>query len=178
MYMGSSTVRRTKLAEHVEARAAEMRKQERADKLAKLRADFERGERLVEIWSETPPPKNADPIAEFPKSIMGYVPHVTFIVRSVARMFNVDPLAMQGRRRFKELILPRHTAMYIAREATPMSFPQIGRNIGGHDHTSVIHAHNKIARMVATDPVFAASVGKIIEEVRLSREFHPCYWGA
>lgn len=60
---------------------------------------------------------------------------------------------------------PRQIAMYLAREITKMSFPQIGHRFGGKDHTSVIHAHRQVAKRIETDPAIAADVQALREEL-------------
>ncbi len=61
-------------------------------------------------------------------------------------------------RRTGGLIRARHTAMYLARLETSKSLPEIGRLFGGRDHTTVLHAVNKMAKRAADDPEYAAEI--------------------
>src|SRR5208282_2515025 len=54
-----------------------------------------------------------------------------------------------------------HIAMYLAKELTPRSLPDIGRRIGGRDHTTVLHGVRKIAALIKRDPNLAAEVATI-----------------
>jgi chromosomal replication initiator protein len=58
---------------------------------------------------------------------------------------------MKSSARSRKLTLPRQIAMYLARELTSLSLPDIGRYFGGRDHTTVIHACRKVERTQATD---------------------------
>lgn len=57
-----------------------------------------------------------------------------------------------GQRRLKKLCAIRHIAVYLATELTGKSLPEIGRVFGGRDHTTILHARDKIARLRLTDP--------------------------
>jgi chromosomal replication initiator protein len=67
------------------------------------------------------------------------------ILDAVARHFGVSVEALRGKARHKEIVAPRHLAMYLLREDARLSYPQIGTLMGGRDHTSVLHAYEKIA---------------------------------
>ena len=56
-----------------------------------------------------------------------------------------------GRSRNKEIVVPRQVAMYLLREETDASLPQIGDLLGGRDHTTVMYAHAKITEQVEKD---------------------------
>ncbi len=85
----------------------------------------------------------------------------------VARHYHVDLHDMKSKRRTDAIAFPRQIAMYLARTLTEMSTTQIGDAFGGRDHTTVMHASNKIKNRLETDPFFAALVNKIIQEIRL-----------
>lgn len=70
----------------------------------------------------------------------GKVISVDEIQKSVAEQFQIKVLDMKSKKRTKNLVYPRQIAMHICRELTPLSFPEIGRNFGGRDHTTVMHA--------------------------------------
>lgn len=84
-------------------------------------------------------------------------PHVTDIQTAVCQQYHITPLEMTSRRQTRRLARPRQLAMYLARELTPMSMPEIGRAFS-RDHTTVIHACRTIEAIMATDRHFASAV--------------------
>jgi len=69
---------------------------------------------------------------------------VDFIQRCVAEDFGISLHDLKTTRRTKNIVLPRQIAMYLSRELTELSLPEIGNNFGGKDHTTVLHSYNKI----------------------------------
>jgi chromosomal replication initiator protein len=67
------------------------------------------------------------------------------IIEAVGRYYGVSLEDLRGKARNKTIIAPRHLAMYLLREDGRLSFPQIGSLLGGRDHSSVLHACEKIA---------------------------------
>jgi chromosomal replication initiator protein len=84
----------------------------------------------------------------------------------VARHFHLDLHDMKSKRRTDAIAFPRQIAMYLARTLTEMSTTQIGDSFGGKDHTTVMHATNKVKGRLDSDPFFTALVNKIIQEIR------------
>mgnify|MGYP002753423578 FL=1 len=72
---------------------------------------------------------------------------------------------MKGKKRNKHIVLPRQIAMYISRELTDNSLPKIGKEFGGKDHTTVIHAHEKIENLVDEDPEVTDNIQKIKQQL-------------
>src|SRR5262249_36781449 len=66
----------------------------------------------------------------------------------VCERFSVHPDEPTGDRRSQNIVYPRQVAMYLSRELTDSSLPKIGKEFGGRDHTTVIHATSKIARLI------------------------------
>jgi len=60
----------------------------------------------------------------------------------------MDVEQLQSRSRTRNLVHARQIAMYVCRELTDLSYPQIGREFGGRDHTTVIHAYEKVAALM------------------------------
>ena len=76
------------------------------------------------------------------------------IQKAVASHFGVTPADICSKRRTQSVVRPRHVAMYLAKTMTTRSLPDIGRRFGGRDHSTVIHAVNKVTAMLdAGDPV-------------------------
>lgn len=74
------------------------------------------------------------------------------IKKCVSNFFNIKVSEIVAKKRTRNLAYPRHIAMYLCRKHTTLSYPEIGENFGGRDHSSVIHASNVIATKVAHDP--------------------------
>ena len=83
------------------------------------------------------------------------------IQREVARYYNIRQSEMHSKRRARGIVRPRQVAMYLAKDLTNHSYPQIGSRFGGRDHTTVMHAVRKIEDLIAEDKQFADDVGMI-----------------
>lgn len=76
------------------------------------------------------------------------------IQKIVAARYGVKVADIQSKRRTKTVVRPRHVAMYLAKTLTTRSLPDIGRRFGGRDHSTVIHAVNKVIALIdAGDPL-------------------------
>lgn len=73
------------------------------------------------------------------------------ILQCVASFYNMKVSDLKGQRRLKQLVRPRHVAMYLVRRHTELSFPEIGRLFGNRDHATVQHACKKIASLLSKD---------------------------
>ena len=73
------------------------------------------------------------------------------IQEAVGAFYGVSVKEIKGSRRVQNIVLARQVAMYLSREMTDNSLPRIGKEFGGKDHTTVIHAYEKIKSMVDTD---------------------------
>ena len=80
------------------------------------------------------------------------------IQRRVAEHFTIRLAEMTSDRRAQIVARPRQVAMYLAKQLTTRSLPDIGRKFGGRDHTTVIHAVRKIEELMLTDPLLAEDV--------------------
>jgi chromosomal replication initiator protein len=69
----------------------------------------------------------------------------------VAERFGLSLAELCGDKRSQNIVYPRQVAMYLSRELTDSSLPKIGKEFGGRDHTTVIHAYSKIDRMIRED---------------------------
>ncbi|MFU8855442.1 MAG: chromosomal replication initiator protein DnaA [Deferrisomatales bacterium] len=74
------------------------------------------------------------------------------ILKVVTQHFQVSLADLKGQRRTKGLAYPRQIAMYLCRELTGSSYPEIGQKIGGRDHSTVMYACSKITASLAKDP--------------------------
>jgi chromosomal replication initiator protein len=86
----------------------------------------------------------------FPQGDSGQV-SIERIQELVSERFQLTRKQLCGDRRSQNIVYPRQVAMYLSRELTDASLPKIGREFGGRDHTTVIHATSKIARLIKED---------------------------
>jgi chromosomal replication initiator protein len=77
---------------------------------------------------------------------------VDVIQRTVADYFNLSPNELKGKKRTRQVAFPRQIAMYIARDITEASMTDIGLEFGGRDHTTVMHACQRVESRMRTDP--------------------------
>ncbi len=80
------------------------------------------------------------------------------IQKRVAAHFNIRVADMHSARRARAVARPRQVAMYLAKQLTSRSLPEIGRKFGGRDHTTVMHAVKKVEQLCETDSSFADDV--------------------
>jgi len=80
------------------------------------------------------------------------------IQRKVSEHFRIPMTGMASARRERSVARPRQVAMYLAKQLTTRSLPEIGRKFGNRDHTTVLHAVNRVQELMAQDPAFAEDV--------------------
>ncbi|MHA1107693.1 MAG: helix-turn-helix domain-containing protein, partial [Alphaproteobacteria bacterium] len=80
------------------------------------------------------------------------------IQKRVAEHFNIRMADMHSARRARAVARPRQVAMYLAKQLTSRSLPEIGRKFGGRDHTTVMHAVKKIDELRQSDAGFSEDV--------------------
>jgi len=80
------------------------------------------------------------------------------IQKRVAEHFNIKTAEMHSARRSRAVARPRQVAMYLCKQLTSRSLPEIGRKFGGRDHTTVMHAIRKVDELIAVDNGFAEDV--------------------
>jgi hypothetical protein len=88
------------------------------------------------------------------------------IKQTVCRKYNVKLSDMDSKKRKREITHPRQVAMYLTRELTDMSLPKIGASFGGRDHTTVLHACDKITGEIRTNPALAEEIRSLKEEIK------------
>ncbi|MEK6189654.1 MAG: chromosomal replication initiator protein DnaA [Carnobacterium alterfunditum] len=73
------------------------------------------------------------------------------VQHAVSKYYQLSIADLKGKKRIKSIVLPRQIAMYLSRELTSNSLPKIGAEFGGKDHTTVIHAYEKIVHALTKD---------------------------
>jgi chromosomal replication initiator protein len=89
------------------------------------------------------------------------------IQKRVAEHFNIRLADMHSARRARAVARPRQVAMYLCKQLTPRSLPEIGRKFGGRDHTTVMHAVRKVEELMTSD-------GALAEDIELLRRMLEC----
>ncbi|KRD95067.1 chromosomal replication initiator protein [Priestia megaterium] len=114
---------------------------------------------------------NADLAAEALKDIIPSskprVITIQDIQQIVGQEFNIKLDDFKAKKRTKSVAFPRQIAMYLSRELTDFSLPKIGEEFGGRDHTTVIHAHEKISKLVQTDTDLQKQIKEISESLKI-----------
>jgi len=87
------------------------------------------------------------------------------ILRNVSVFFNIKVSDLKSKKRTRNISVPRQIAMFICREHTKVSLPEIGRQFGGKDHTTVIFSHKKIKKIISENNELSRSVEKIIRNI-------------
>ena len=93
---------------------------------------------------------------------------ITFegIIKVVADHYNVKEEELFNKKRTQNIAFPRQIAMYLCRELADLSYPRIGELFGGRDHTTVIHAYEKISKMKADNIKLQTEMQEMMEILR------------
>ena len=86
-------------------------------------------------------------------------------MKSVAKYYDIKVSDIKSKRRTRDISIPRQIAMFLCREHTKSSLPEIGRQFGGKDHTTVIFSYKKISGLVKENNDLKASIQEIIEHI-------------
>ena len=88
----------------------------------------------------------------------------------VARAFGIEPHVAIGRGRHREVVWPRHVAVWVVRTVFPqLSYPMIGTLFGGRDHSSIIYGFDKVVYRREREADFAALTDALVEGLRQER---------
>lgn len=88
------------------------------------------------------------------------------IQNTVCKYYQVSLTDLKGKKRVKSIVVPRQIAMYLSRELTANSLPKIGAEFGGKDHTTVIHAYEKITHAVTKDHQLKQDIEEIKNKLK------------
>ncbi|POR05368.1 chromosomal replication initiation protein DnaA [Alkalispirochaeta sphaeroplastigenens] len=91
---------------------------------------------------------------------------VDIIQRVVADYFNLSSNELKGKKRTRQVAFPRQMAMYITREITEASMTDVGLEFGGRDHTTVMHACQRISSRMRTDPTIEDIIQTLIRKIK------------
>ena len=94
---------------------------------------------------------------------------IELILSTVAEVTGVSVTEVTGDKRSRPVVEARHLAMYLARELTDASLPKIGERIGGRDHTTVLHAVDKITKLMREDREMYGLVQRLTTKIKSTR---------
>ena len=87
------------------------------------------------------------------------------IIKRVSIHFNMKISDMKSAKRLKAVVLPRQIAMYLSRQLTSSSYPEIGDRFGGKDHSTIIHAIRKIEKLMVEDFQLRTTIENLRKEL-------------
>lgn len=88
------------------------------------------------------------------------------ILKVVADNYNITVSDLKGKKRDQKVSAARFIAIYIAREMTEYSFTELGNEFGGRDHSSIMHAYNKVNERIQTDSSYMARIKSLMDDVK------------
>ncbi len=98
------------------------------------------------------------------------VPTADVIIDEVCKFYNIDPDALRGQGRTKDISLARQIAMYQIRSMTNLSLKEIGKEFEGRDHTTVLHSIERVTKMVKEDPEIKEIIKDITANINIRYE--------
>ncbi|HJC99482.1 MAG TPA: chromosomal replication initiator protein DnaA, partial [Candidatus Dwaynia gallinarum] len=94
---------------------------------------------------------------------------IEYIQETIANYFDLNIEMLKSQRRTQNIAFPRQIAMYLCRKLTDSSLPKIGENFGGRDHTTVIHAYEKILNKIESDQDFNNTINELSNKILNNR---------
>ena len=94
---------------------------------------------------------------------------IEYIQETIANYFDLNIEMLKYQRRTQNIAFPRQIAMYLCRKLTDSSLPKIGENFGGRDHTTVIHAYEKILNKIESDQDFNNTINELSNKILNNR---------
>ncbi len=88
------------------------------------------------------------------------------IQKVVADNYQISISELKGKKRDKKYVFPRQVAIYIARELTEISYSELGNEFGGKDHSTIMHAYEKIAESIKMDSNLESKINILIREIK------------
>ena len=87
------------------------------------------------------------------------------VLHEVSVKYGIDENDIKSPKRTKELVWARHVAVYILRKKTNMSLPEIGAELGGRHHTTILSSYNTVENEIKENPPFAAEINELMNEI-------------
>lgn len=122
---------------------------------------------VIEPQAPEPTPEPAPEPKEFwfrivsDKPAPGAETMIEDVLRACCKYFEITRSQITSARRTANVVYPRQIAMYLCKLHTTKSYPEIGRRIGGRDHTTVLHGHKKVEGKIKRDWLLAYDVAMV-----------------
>lgn len=91
---------------------------------------------------------------------------IEHIQKFVAEYYHLKLAELKSRNNSKSIAMPRQVAMYLCKQLTNASLPEIGRSFGGKHHSTVIHSIKKVEEMRSNDPTFNSQIGNLLDSLK------------
>jgi len=88
------------------------------------------------------------------------------IQKVVADHYNISLSDIKSKKRNKKFVIPRQIAIYISRQLTEYSFPELGNEFGGRDHTTAMHSYEKVEEQLKTDSSLDTTIQMLIRAIK------------
>jgi chromosomal replication initiator protein len=87
------------------------------------------------------------------------------IIQAVGEFFGIKKEEIKGKKRGREIMKPRQVSIYLIRRQLGLSYPAIGKEFGGKNHTTIMHSYNKISKTIEQDPLLKQEVSSILARI-------------
>jgi len=98
------------------------------------------------------------------------LPTADVIIEEVCKFYNIEPEQLRGQGRTKDITMARHISMYLIRSMTSLALKEIGREFDNRDHSTVLHAIERIEKQIKTQPELAEIVKDITANINARYE--------
>jgi len=88
------------------------------------------------------------------------------VITKICEYFDISEEDMKGKKKNREISFPRQVGMYVMRTITDLTYPKIGEIFGGRDHSTAMHAEDKLKEMIASDPEVEKMINDIIYKIK------------
>jgi len=116
--------------------------------------------------------KKVAPTKELAAKILGQIIEISktiitpeLVIKEVCKHYSVPKEDILGRKRTKDIVTPRQVLMYLMRHEINLSFPEIGKEMGGKDHTTIMHGCNKIESEISNNPRLKNDISTIKDSI-------------
>jgi chromosomal replication initiator protein len=97
------------------------------------------------------------------------------LLRTVAEYFSIPPEELINKKRDRKTTLARHVAIYLLREGYNCSLTEIGKELGGRNHATILHGYEKIANELNTNPNLCNQIAEIKEKLNSQQGYERAY---
>lgn len=147
------------------------------DPIAAIHAARLERQRRIAAAAYVPPapaPKQVEPVVQLPRrDWIDLAPSMVFARCTSARVLavvgaatGISPDELRSERRFASIVAARQVACWLMRKHTVLSLPQIGRALGGRDHSTILHAINRADHLRESDPVYCDLVDDLAAKLK------------